>query len=91
MRIHRETMVQKNCASSFWKRSSLLAEPAPLWLPIAQAVGERVFSAMHRREKENQIVFRVLPSLDSAAAENDEPEWVRRARELWLRSCPSES
>lgn len=89
IRIHQETMIQKNCAViAPWQKSSLLAAPNFLWLPIAQAVGERVFPVVHRTEQSNQRVFRVLASFDHATTNEEEPQWVQTTRERWHRSVP---
>lgn len=87
IRIHQETMIQKNSAViAPWQKSSFLAKQNFLWLPIAQAIGERVFPVVHRFEQSNQRVFRVLASLDHTKTDDEEPQWVQTAREGWHRS-----
>ncbi len=89
VRIHRKVLIQKNCAVIVpWKRDSLLGDEAspPAWIPVAHAVGERVFPVAHRTEAtgKSRLAFTVLPALGDPP-DAGEPEWAKAARELWNR------
>lgn len=93
IRIHRDTLVQKNCAViAPVKRASRLgaaAERIPLWMPIAQALGERVFPVARvsgTGAAGNAFSFRVLPAFGGSPEDSNEPEWVQAARVLWNQS-----